>query len=353
LGNPEQYQVVIHGDVLEGWDAEQVIAAFASLSGLDLDKARLYFQGNPVVVKKCEERDTAASWHRKLSDMGINTSVARIAGEAEPAANSGTVSPSPEVEAISESAASSATEPPAPVVEATSEPAEVDPEPEHSHSRPATLKSYFVAVGAAVLCGFLWQQLALTLDYELGIVAWLVGAAVGLAGALAGSRGVLAGITCAVLVLIAIAAGKYLTYYAYQERLAFAWGEQGVWAGEEGRARFEKIQVDAELLLELDGSDTALRYFVFERNYSDAPDLADVTDGDVAEFHKSDETDLSWISTEDPSFDQWRLRMKSKIAKFPPLHLLVDKLGVLDAIFLLLGLITAYRLGARGLSGSA
>jgi hypothetical protein len=327
LGNPVEYQVVINGDVLEGWDKEQVIASFATFGGLDLDKARLYFQGKRAVVKKCKELDAAAVWHRKLTDMGINTSVSASVGETGAAAAGATISASR-------------------LAEALSEPEDVVPETVDT-SRVA-LRSFVAATSAAVLGALVWNQIALTFDHELGIVALFVGGAVGFASALAGARGVMAGIVCVALVLLASIGGKYLSYQSFQEKMASEWAEQGIWAGEDGRARFDKTLIDAELFLELDGSNTALRYFLFERNYSGATDPAQVTDRELAEFLEIDVPDLRWITAENPSFDQWRLRMKSRIAESPPLDLVIENLGMLDVIFLFLGLITAFRLGSRG-----
>ena len=75
MGDSEEYQVVINGDVLEAWDMEEVITAFATLNRVDIDKARMFFQGKPRVVKKCEDQKTADLYHEKLTAMGINTSV--------------------------------------------------------------------------------------------------------------------------------------------------------------------------------------------------------------------------------------------------------------------------------------
>jgi hypothetical protein len=235
-------------------------------------------------------------------------------------------------------------------VNVSSEPVEVDTDPDPVDTEGMTLKAVGAAGAAALLGALLWMGIAIAFDYELGLVAWLIGGAVGFASAVTGARGTSAGAMCAGMALVAIIGGKFLVYQNLQENVAALMEEQGAWAGEEVQAWFEEAQADAELYLVLDGSDQALRNFIFERNYSEAYAVSNVTDEDVEVFLEFDAATLEWMATENPSFEQWRLRLASDVVDISTLDLVIDNLGIVDVIFLFLGLTTAYRLGSEGVS---
>jgi hypothetical protein len=70
------------------------------------------------------------------------------------------------------------------------------------------------AVGGAVLGGMIgaavWAAIVYFAQFELGIVAWGVGLAVGYGSYLLGGRGLTNGVMCAIVALIAIFGGKIL-----------------------------------------------------------------------------------------------------------------------------------------------
>jgi phosphate/sulfate permease len=87
--------------------------------------------------------------------------------------------------------------------------------------------SLVLPVVAAIVGAFVWQLIAVAFGYELGLVAWGIGGAVGMAAAMAGGRGTGIGIVCSLLALMAIFGGKHMTMASYQSDIVELFGEGG------------------------------------------------------------------------------------------------------------------------------
>jgi len=66
------------------------------------------------------------------------------------------------------------------------------------------LNGIIAGVVAAVLGALLWKGIVVAFEYELGLIAWAIGGAIGFAVAFTGSKGHTAGIMCGMLALLAI-----------------------------------------------------------------------------------------------------------------------------------------------------
>ena len=211
-----------------------------------------------------------------------------------------------------------------------------------------------MAAGAAALAGALvWMGIAVVFDYEIGLVAWAIGGLVGFASAVTGARGSAAGAMCAAMALAAIIGGKFLAFQTFQASLADMMQGEEMWAGDEMQAWFEEVQVDAELYMGLDGSESALRQFMLERNYTEGYSVEEITDEEIEAFLDYDAGDLEWIAASAPSFEEWREHIQANFSDLSTdistMDLVVESLGLIDIVFLFLGLSTAYRLGESGL----
>lgn len=123
---------------------------------------------------------------------------------------------------------------------------------------------------AAVLGAFLWYGIAISLDYEFGLIAWLIGGAVGYAATLGGVRGEAAGAVCALLVVAAILGGKYMTMSSFQTDLAETLAGATEYEGVELMEIYQEELKDARDFADLPGDEASLRQFMVSHLYREA-----------------------------------------------------------------------------------
>ena len=80
-----------------------------------------------------------------------------------------------------------------------------------------------VGLGAAAIVAcilaFVWKLIAIHTGYELGVVAWAVGGAIGFVAVMFGARGEVPAVACALLAAFAIIGGKYMIEQYYMEQV--------------------------------------------------------------------------------------------------------------------------------------
>ena len=190
-----------------------------------------------------------------------------------------------------------------------------------------SIASIALPLVAAVVGAFVWKLIAVAFGYELGLVAWGIGGAVGVAAAMAGGRGTGIGIVCALLALMAIFGGKYMTMASYQSDMVELFSGEG---GVEGlQAVYDEVDDDAKAALFV--TDSELSDF---REYTQ-PWLEDHIDAASGES--------GWDDSE-------LLELEQSVADVSTTSLVVESLGPLDLLFLFLGLSTAFQLGRAGRS---
>ncbi len=402
-----EYRVLVSGNVLEGQDRESVIDAFASLLKLDGAKAASYFEGKPRIIKKQTDQATAKKFLSAFERIGVDASMEPLepvveagAGlslapepgldstpeEEKPAAAGLSMAPEPGMDAAAKAekpaAAAAGSTMMCPGCNTLQPKAEQCPScgvfvdkvrqaqdaqraqaeeagetytPSASPGEDKLGMGSIAAAGVTALLGALaWMGIALSLEYEFGLVAWLIGGAVGFASAVTGSRGSTAGAMCAVMVLCSILGGKFLFYSSIQSNISEIMAGENFWTGEDAQYWFEEYKYDAELYMDVDGSEESLREFMFERDYTEAYYVEDITSEDIEYFLENDAPDLEWIARESPGLEAWSQRMsasfEAEVANISTMDLVFEDLGLLDLLFLFLGLSTAYRLGDAGIS---
>ena len=100
---------------------------------------------------------------------------------------------------------------------------------------PSLLLSVGAGLVAAIVGGVLWGVIVKASDYEVGIVAWAIGFAVGTAVVLAsrGAKGRALQVVAVVLALVGILLGKYLTYALLVQEELDTFGESiGLFSGD-------------------------------------------------------------------------------------------------------------------------
>ncbi len=205
------------------------------------------------------------------------------------------------------------------------------------------------AVAGAAGGAIVWALVAGLTGYEVGYVAWGVGALVGFAAAKAGGRGTTTGLACAGLALVAIFAGKLLaTHFAVRSEV------RNQLARIYSYDTYNELMVDAQLYGDVEGEDE-LRRFLVDRNYSFASEPAEVSAGELDDFRANSLPQIKAFSDGPPPYEAWRQRSIADayarvMAQVSTVQVVADNLGLFDILFAVLGLTTAFKLG-EGLSG--
>ncbi len=207
-------------------------------------------------------------------------------------------------------------------------------------------KAIAAAAGAAVVGALVWKIIAVSFGYEVGLVAWAIGGAVGFVAASMGSRGMQAGIVCGVLAFGAIALGKYWAAQAVidevQQGISEVLGDDtdvGDW--------YQEFVEDAQVLRGVSDSDASIRQYMVDRGYTEAVNADAVTSEELSEFREVFEPDLRNFDPEQSDSEAWKEIAFGELSDLSAMDVMLDGLGALDILFLLLGVGTAFRLGSR------
>jgi hypothetical protein len=362
-----KYKVIVSGNVAVGQDIDHAMAAFAKLFQCNLEQAKIFFQGEPKILRKNLDETRAKVYLNAIEKIGLEAKLLPqqtvATSPAEGAADSAGVS-GPTVVCPK----CGAKQPPATdcnkcgvimerfrqaqarIEESTRQPASHDV-PQDTSRIDSEAKDSASAVGfgaaavAALVGAFVWKLIAVTFGYELGIVAWGIGGAVGFAAAIFGSKGQAAGVVCGAMALVAILGGKYLAADSIQSSIAEAITAEELW--DEGSSEiFQESKVDAYHYNQLSGDEESLRAFMVERGYSEAGSADDVTADEIAIFDEYEAPTLNWIAQNNPNAQEWQAHTIEAITDLSTLDLMTADLGLLDALFLFLGIGTAFQLGS-------
>jgi hypothetical protein len=196
-------------------------------------------------------------------------------------------------------------------------------------------------VVAALIGALLWKGITVAFDYELGLIAWGIGGAIGFAVAFTGSRGQSAAIYCAVMALVAILGGKYLFYSDLQDNL----GAMLAGSSQDLRLIYEEELSDAKALQRIRGED-ATRQFMVDYGYSDAGSADSIAWEELNQFQDEIAPRLMGFAELPPDYEEWyQSTIEANFDSISPLDILKESFGIIDAIFLLLGISTAAKIG--------
>lgn len=68
----DTYSVVITGNLIPGFDLESVQSSLSELFKINQEKVKLYLSGNPNVLKRDADRQTAAKYKAKIEQLGAS-----------------------------------------------------------------------------------------------------------------------------------------------------------------------------------------------------------------------------------------------------------------------------------------
>lgn len=386
------YSVVSNGGVKEGFDMAAVQEAVAELFKLTPEKAQAIVQKR-CILRKNVDLKLAEAYKRKLENIGLHITLREHVSEkslesATAAAAAETHSPNQPETPVKNIAAT----PPSPVevkqeaplaademrcpkcelrqakaeeckecgifvqkylerqyAQENAESREVERatmEPQTYHDEPAAgWKIYLGALIAAVLGALLWKFIAVSFDREFGIIAWLIGGAIGFAAAVAGARGQNAGLVCGALALVAIMGGKYLAMSTFQDQFAQSMAEVVDIEDTDMRQLYQEELMAAKRFTVEVIDEESMREFMVNYGYSEYADAEYVTEEEMQWFAEYTQPVLQNIALSDPSYDEWVKLSMDGVVNISTSDLVAESLGFIDIFFLFLGVGTAFRLG--------
>lgn len=206
-------------------------------------------------------------------------------------------------------------------------------------------------IGAVVGAG-LWGGIAWATGYEIGIVAWLVGGIVGFGAFTAGGEGVPSGVVCAGLALVAIFGGKMLAV-----KLTLGSEIDKIIEQELNTDAYNEMLAEGKAFTALT-DDSQHADFMVRFGYTEAERAEDVEPVELNEFREESAPYLRQLGSENPpSLNEWRNERSAIFREFVASDVslteaALDGLGLLDIVFGLLGIVTAFKVGS-GMQGRA
>ena len=196
------------------------------------------------------------------------------------------------------------------------------------------------AIGA-VLGAAVWAVVGAFTGYEVGYIAWGIGVAVGYGARLGGGSGKPLAITCALLALVSIFAGKVAAIqYAVDHELV------PLVEAELTRELYDELVADAADFAAL-VSEGDYPAFMVSHGYAEETQVEDIPPTEFDYFRSF------WIPTlreiPEQSYEEWRPQHAQRAldatkADMPIMQMALKELGLFDLIFAVLGLATAYRI---------
>lgn len=201
---------------------------------------------------------------------------------------------------------------------------------------------------AAVVGALLWYFVAVTFDYELGLLAWGIGGMVGYAAVMLGGRGEMCAIMCGGFALLSIVGGKYLAVQGWQYQI-----KQEILAtyqGDDMRPIYDREMENAKRFKTAVVDDNSQREFIVANGYVVVQDTSELTQEDIDFFNRVTAPRLDKMAAGKYSFNDWGYALYRQAAEGLSVSEVVGySFGWVDFIFIFLGVGTAYQLG-RGAS---
>jgi len=204
------------------------------------------------------------------------------------------------------------------------------------------------AAAVAFVGALVWSFIADTFNYEYALVAWGIGGAVGTAAAMLGSRGMPAGFICGMLTALSIYSGKVMMYQSFQDDLTSQFGSQNSEFHEQMKEayRAEKRIANAYMNEQVI-TDSDIRDFMVEYEYTDQIRASRVSNDEVDEFREYTAPRLKEIAEEDISYEEWANFGLDQLSENLSVHdLIQEDFGIIDLLFLVLGVGTAFQISS-------
>lgn len=362
MTEPDNYNVVCTGDIAEGFDLAQVQQSFSSLFNLSPEKA-VAFLGNKRTIKKDLPQAKALAYKNKLESIGVVTVLEKIEVETPFAGLALEPIAEPEHQVAEKTGLS--LEPiaqPEASLQAESKPSDEIRKPTSSTAGKVyvegeggyegvddklNIPAIGAAAAAALVGALVWKFIATVFGYELGIVAWGIGGAVGYAALSLGSRGQLCGIVCGALALVAILGGKYMVVSSVQDEVLAMFEES--FTSEEFNYISEEQQEIAAYYVENVHSEGDLREFIVEYGYSEYDEPEQVSQEEIDDFKAYVAPMLEGMADGEFDMAAWmRESYENEMEGISNWELYQASFGAIDLLFLFLGVGTAFKLGSGG-----
>ena len=160
---------------------------------------------------------------------------------------------------------------------------------------------------------------------------------VGFGSAALGGSGVTNGALCAGVAVLSILAGKALAVKFDIGEMKEAW--------------YQEAMQDADQFSEIKGDEEKYPGFMVNRGFSDVADESEVTEDDLRIY--KDETIPVLERAKGQSDSEWEDNLDESVVEFMDSMVtegVKESIGILDIIFALLGIVTAFKVGSGSVS---
>ncbi|AZZ92898.1 hypothetical protein EUZ85_20070 [Hahella sp. KA22] len=391
MGRAPTYNVVSSGEINAGFDAQQVANSCAKLFKTTPEKAQALLS-KKLVLKKGLDLETARAYVRKLDSIGMAATVQEVKPEPTLKAHTLSLEPTEEelrakeeavakpsddrvtcpkcnleqpkaeqcagcgvymhkvapVQESSDAAPTPATRPGGNIRNSSAKPGKEDEVTYATDDVEAlNLKAIGAAAGAALIGAVLWKVIAMSTGYEFSLIAWGIGGAVGFAALAMGGRGISTGIACGALAFLAIMGGKYMVIQSIQENWFEILADSGEINMQDFRPVYDSVIQAAHSYQTDVTDDDSLRNFMVEYGYTEASEPSEVVQFEIDDFKREFEPELRKVALENPSFEQWvQATFSQEFQEYSTFQLMREDFGLLDMLFLFLGVGTAFQMGS-------
>ncbi len=383
-----QYTIISTGGVVDGHEPEQVIAEFCTIFGVKEDRAAKYVAASKLIKKDLSEAQANAYRDRFMSIglpvtvtpqdapdefggmslMPANEPVA-IPGSNAVASGSNMSCPKCNTEqeqsvtcnscgiiiekylaAQSDVNVTAGTAPKSdePQNKAAAHKERASQRAMEKDSDGSTIAWLAVAVVIAIVGAFIWKYIAVSMDRELALAAWLIGAAIGGGAAALGAYEDSHGIICAGLLILAIAGGKYMSAGVFADEYQMFEGMEDEFAS----AIVDGYRYEAEAFASVGRDEQSIKEFMAEGIYTEAYDAANVTDDEYDVFINSTMPMLIQLHEEpDAPIDSDAIQsllqpVMNGMGDISQAGIFKGMWGLLDILFIFLGAGSAYKLAS-------
>lgn len=205
------------------------------------------------------------------------------------------------------------------------------------------LWSLFAAVAGA--CA--WSGLIIGTGYEIGYLAWGIGALVGFAALRAGGRGTGLAVMCGVFCLLAIVGGKWFAYRHFVSQ-----GIEETISTELTPALYEGLRNTASDFAQVTSEEEHPTFMADHGFYTEAATAADVTHEELANFRVNGVHVLTELAASPPDFETWKNDQvaaisSSYMSSMESNDMFGEMFSGFDALFVFLGVSTAFGMVKR------
>lgn len=196
-----------------------------------------------------------------------------------------------------------------------------------------TARALMFAGIAALLGAVAWGLIAFYAHYEVGYLAWGIGALVGFAAIKGGGHGTLVAVAAGALALLSIGTGKQLAFRMSMDQAAQEYVDEHVTTAV--HAERERDAADWVALGDAPTADQVQAYV--EGHGFDADDMT--------QFAAEEGPELRRFAAENLTLEQWRDQVRERfVSGFSFVEYLQDDFHPADILFVLLGIASAFGL---------